>query len=193
MLGNIPRPSYAGVTATLALFIALGGGAYAATSLPANSVGAKQLKKSAVERAKIKNNAIDASKVLDASLTGSDIREGTLGKVPSAAAADAAANATNAANATHAASAAALDKVVYKSTTASAPADSASTGATATCDAGQRVIGVGVKLADPAAGLVDDTYPDAGNTAWTAHVANGPGEARNFTVYAICTAATAVG
>jgi hypothetical protein len=30
-----PRLTYANVTATLALFLALGGGAYAATSLPA--------------------------------------------------------------------------------------------------------------------------------------------------------------
>ena len=32
------RVTYANVTATLALFVALGGGAYAATALPANSV-----------------------------------------------------------------------------------------------------------------------------------------------------------
>jgi hypothetical protein len=41
------RPSYAGVTSTLALFLAPGGGAYAAATLPANSVGARQSKKSA--------------------------------------------------------------------------------------------------------------------------------------------------
>ena len=57
MVGIRLRPTYAGMTATLALFIALGGGAYAAATLPANSVGTKQIKKSAVERAKIKNGA----------------------------------------------------------------------------------------------------------------------------------------
>ena len=40
--------SYANVIATIALFVALGGGAYAAITLPKNSVGAKQLKKNAV-------------------------------------------------------------------------------------------------------------------------------------------------
>ncbi len=55
------RPTYASATATVALFIALGGGAYAAATLPANSVGAKQIKKGAVERPKIKNNAVDGS------------------------------------------------------------------------------------------------------------------------------------
>lgn len=39
--------------ALAALFVALGGGAYAATHLPANSVGAAQLKKSAVTPAKL--------------------------------------------------------------------------------------------------------------------------------------------
>jgi hypothetical protein len=47
------RLTYANVIATLALFVALGGGAYAATRLPAKSVGTAQLKKGAVTRAKI--------------------------------------------------------------------------------------------------------------------------------------------
>lgn len=45
--------TYANVVATLALFLALGGGAYAAIALPANSVGAKQLKNHAVTPAKL--------------------------------------------------------------------------------------------------------------------------------------------
>ena len=35
------RLTYANIVATIALFIALGGGAYAAFKLPANSVGSK--------------------------------------------------------------------------------------------------------------------------------------------------------
>jgi hypothetical protein len=45
--------TYANVAATLALFLALGGAAYAATQLPKNSVGTKQLKSGAVTAAKI--------------------------------------------------------------------------------------------------------------------------------------------
>jgi hypothetical protein len=45
--------TYANVMATVALFVALGGGAYAATALPADSVGAKQLKNMAVTPAKV--------------------------------------------------------------------------------------------------------------------------------------------
>jgi len=37
------KPSYANVMATVAVFLALGGAAYAATKLPKNSVGTKQI------------------------------------------------------------------------------------------------------------------------------------------------------
>jgi hypothetical protein len=177
------RPTYAGVTATLALFIALGGGAYAAATLPANSVGAKQIKKGAVERVKIKNNAVNGSKVLDNSLSGADINESTLQKVPLAATAD---------NATHAASAAALDKINYRSATATAP-PMADTAATAACDPGQHVIGGGVRVDNPSVALVDDSYPDAGGASWTAHIGTGSAGGTNFAVIAICAPSTAVG
>jgi hypothetical protein len=45
--------TYANVAATLALFLALGGAAYAATQLPKNSVGTNQLRREAVTAAKI--------------------------------------------------------------------------------------------------------------------------------------------
>jgi hypothetical protein len=49
----LPRPTYSNVVATLALFIALGGISYAATQLPNNSVGTRQIKNKAVTKAKI--------------------------------------------------------------------------------------------------------------------------------------------
>jgi hypothetical protein len=48
-----PVLSYANVTATLALISALGGGAYAAATLPANSVGSRQLKAKSVTPRKV--------------------------------------------------------------------------------------------------------------------------------------------
>jgi hypothetical protein len=53
--------TYANVVATLALFIALGGGAYAAIKLPANSVGTKQIKSQAVTSKKVKNGSLLAA------------------------------------------------------------------------------------------------------------------------------------
>jgi hypothetical protein len=55
-----PRLTYANVIATVALFVALGGGAYAATQLPKNSVGPGQLKKEAVTGAKVKKGSLMA-------------------------------------------------------------------------------------------------------------------------------------
>jgi hypothetical protein len=49
---------YANVTASVALFVALGGISWAATSLPRDSVGAKQIKTSAVRSSEVKNGAL---------------------------------------------------------------------------------------------------------------------------------------
>jgi hypothetical protein len=57
-----PRPTYANVIATIALFVALGGVAVAA-GLPKNSVGPNQLKRGAVTPAKIRQGAVTAGKI----------------------------------------------------------------------------------------------------------------------------------
>jgi hypothetical protein len=51
------RLTYANVMASLALFVALGGVGYAASQLPKNSVGTKQLKNGAVTEKKISKSA----------------------------------------------------------------------------------------------------------------------------------------
>ena len=91
---RLRAPSPAFVISLIALFVALGGTTYAATSLPKNSVGTKQLKRNAVTSSKIKNGAVTATKIDPTGLT-----------VPSAlhaTSASSATNATNATNATHA-------------------------------------------------------------------------------------------
>src|SRR5829696_1814785 len=72
------RLTYANVVSTICLFILLGGGAYAATKLPKNSVGTKQLKKNAVAGGKIKTSAITGANVQDGSLGGADIDQSSL-------------------------------------------------------------------------------------------------------------------
>jgi hypothetical protein len=52
------RLTYANVTATLALFMALGGVSWAAVTLPARSVGTRELKSNAVKSSKIANGAV---------------------------------------------------------------------------------------------------------------------------------------
>ena len=84
-----PRLTYANVVSTICLFIVLGGGAWAATALPRNSVGTRQLRKNAVTGAKVRNH----------SLTGADIKAATLGEVPLAASAESASTASHATSA----------------------------------------------------------------------------------------------
>ncbi len=66
------RPSHSTIVAYLALFAALGGTTYAATQLPRNSVGPRQLR----------SGAVSSSKVLDHSLTSSDFKPGSLPSGP---------------------------------------------------------------------------------------------------------------
>ena len=71
---KLGRPSHSTLVAYLALFVALGGSAYA-FHLGKNSVGTKQLKKEAVTAAKVRKGT----------LTGTQIQLSSLGTVPSAA------------------------------------------------------------------------------------------------------------
>src|SRR3954469_12652924 len=54
------RLTYANVMSTIAVFLAVGGGAYAAVTLPRNSVGNKQLKAGAVSSAKVRDGSLRA-------------------------------------------------------------------------------------------------------------------------------------
>jgi hypothetical protein len=103
--------TYANVIASLALFLALAGGSYAAIKLPRNSVGVTQLKAGAVTSRAIKNDSVK----------GVDINESTLAKVPKAALADDAISADNATSADSA-----------KTATSAKTAGSASTATNAT-------------------------------------------------------------
>ncbi len=94
------RPSPALVISILALFVALGGSAYAATKvgtkdIKANAITSAKIKKNAVTTAKIKKNAVTTAKIKKDAVTGAKVKESTLGTVPSAT------NSVNATNATN--------------------------------------------------------------------------------------------
>ena len=108
------RLTYANVMSSIAVFMAMGGVAWAAT-LPKNSVGTAQLKSNSVTSAKIKTGQVASSDVKDKALvsadvrdntlTGDDVDENSLGQVPSAASATPATSANTATSATTAESA----------------------------------------------------------------------------------------
>lgn len=73
--------TYANVISTLCLFMLLGGGAYAASQLPKNSVGAKQIKNGAITGKEIKKKSIDAGKLTPAAVATLKGAKGDAGPV----------------------------------------------------------------------------------------------------------------
>lgn len=74
------RPTYANLVSTLALALVVSGGAYAATQLPKDSVGAKQIKTSAVRSKDVRNGGIKAVD-LRADVLADVVRDGDLADV----------------------------------------------------------------------------------------------------------------
>jgi hypothetical protein len=72
------RPSASLVVASIALFAALAGGAYAVSHAPKNSVVAKSIKNGAVKSKKIKDAAVTEAKIADNAVTGAKIKDGSV-------------------------------------------------------------------------------------------------------------------
>jgi hypothetical protein len=70
------RLTYANVIATVALFLALGGGAIAAIKIPKKSVGTKQLKAKAVTEGKLGDKAVTNAKLGNDAVNASNIAAG---------------------------------------------------------------------------------------------------------------------
>jgi hypothetical protein len=86
----MPKLTYANVTSTLALFLALGGVSYAAVSVGSaeirnNSVSTQDLRNNQIRSRDIRNRTIVNRDVLTNSLGGLQINESRLGRVPDAA------------------------------------------------------------------------------------------------------------
>jgi hypothetical protein len=86
----MPKLTYANVTSTLALFLALGGVSYAAITVGSaqirnNSVRSKDLRNNEIRSRDIRNRTIVNRDVLTNTLGGLQINENTLGRVPDAA------------------------------------------------------------------------------------------------------------
>jgi hypothetical protein len=92
--------TYANVMASIAVFVALGGVGYAATTINGGAI-----KKQTIGAGKLKNGTLTSNQVKQNALTGSVIDESSLSTVPSAQTAVSATTATSAVNAEHAISA----------------------------------------------------------------------------------------
>jgi hypothetical protein len=73
------RLTFANVVSLIALFVALGGGAYAAGVLPPDSVGRTQLRSNAVTSSKIAPNSVGRSELKRDSVTSSELAHASVG------------------------------------------------------------------------------------------------------------------
>jgi hypothetical protein len=174
----------ANVLCSLALFLALGGGAWAAGVLPRNSVGNRQLRNSAVTGPKIAKNAVTSTKVKNGSLIREDFVAGALvgatGPMgPLGPKGDAGPGAQPA--------------IDYQARDGIIPdGQSDPTTVSVPCPTGMNVLGGGAHIENdsPPGSQVLESAPD-GRTGWKATGINFTGSGdKTFTVYATCVAAS---
>ncbi len=193
------RPSPALVVATLALFVALGGTTYAATTINGSSivnksitsaklknqsVGTAQLKDFGVQRRDIQNGAVTVSKLATGSVTGTKIVSGAVGS---------AAIANNSVARGDLQPAARVPAVVVRTSTITGVLPGALGEAVATCNSGETLIagGAGITSA-PAPGieiLANRPEPQTSGSAptrWQGILNNGSAGTVTFTAHAIC-------
>jgi hypothetical protein len=142
------------------------------TPPPAGGVSAKHLKRGAVTGVKVRVNT----------LTGVQISESRLGKVPLAFNADSADSADTA-------NSAPVSRLDYRQSAAVAIPTSGHVRATASCDAGAFATGGGAKVSDPNNAFIIDSNP-TGKTGWEGTAVAG-GTGTTLTVYVICAQAAA--
>jgi len=200
---RLPRPSTA--LALVALAVALGGTGYAATVLPAGSVGTEQLKNGAVVSAKVKDHslrAVDfASGQLPAGESGPAGAQGPPGPAGSAGPQGPAgpAGPRGETGDQGPQGPPGFSSLSYVDAHYAGPATAQyEYSGEAACDADLHVVGGGVvnhRSTDD--GEINGSYPsdgtgsgDPGNTGWTAIIQQKVSGNADFTVYAICAPAS---
>jgi hypothetical protein len=147
--------------AIIALMVALGGTAVAASTLANGSVTSAKIANSAVTPAKIANSAVKSAKIANGSVASAKIANSA---VTSAKIANSAVTSAKIAPGTLGGVSAAKVTVVA-GTPVNVPANSTGTTATATCPAGQRAISGGFSVGSFAG--VDATGPTGDGLSWS--------------------------
>ncbi|HYJ21724.1 MAG TPA: hypothetical protein VEW07_06850 [Solirubrobacterales bacterium] len=173
--------SFSNVIAVLALFVALGGSVYAASSKTnGNKINGSKIKPKSIPGNRIKARSLTGAQVKARTLTGAKIKPGSLtGKQVVG-------------RSLSGVSASSLASVLYAVTTIPLdPGAPAGTSTAAGCGPGQKVIGGGAVISNDLFGSVSESGPQVSRTGWeaTAHAwTNGA----TMTVTAICTAVVSI-
>ena len=170
--------SYARLTSGLAIAIAVASGAQAAVLVPANSVGAKQLRKGAVTSPKLGADAVTQRAVKSHSLNASALASGELEAGP-----------PGPAGAAGAAGPPQFARLDYRTSTYVVHPNYVAA-ISAVCDTpGARVIGGGAQVTGLDTGEVAilDSFPD-GRMAWRGQAGNVSPTDQTLTTYAVCAA-----
>lgn len=164
--------SFSNVVAVLALFLALGGSVYAASS---NKINGSKIKPKSIPGNRIKANSLTAAQIKSRTLTGAKVKPGSLtGKQVVG-------------STLTGVSASSLAAVNYSVTTVTvAQFKVGGTTSTASCPSGQRVIGGGALLSNDSTASVNDSGPTASRSGWEATAYSGS-QGVTMTVTAICT------
>jgi hypothetical protein len=165
--------SFSNVVAVLALFLALGGSVYAASTTPKingskikpKSIPGNRIKARSLTGAQIKARTLTGAKVKPGSLTGKQVVGSSLTGV----------------------SASSLGAVTYGVTTVTLTQGSPTgTSTSASCPPGQKAIGGGAVLSNDALAYVNDSGPQVSRTGWEA-TGRTWSQGVAMTVTAICT------
>jgi hypothetical protein len=189
--------TYANVVSTICLFVVLSGTAYAAATLPSNSVGPAQLKANAVTSAKVKDGAL-----LRKDFMAGQLPAGPRGSVGSTGAAGAQGPAgpqgpqgiqgfTGASGPQGPSGGFNLSKINYVTgpTVSVVSAPGLAIGTETLCPAGNKVIGGGFRIlsADTAVGVVRSESNSTGS-GWVVEVTNTSGSSVDMHATAVCAA-----
>jgi hypothetical protein len=200
----LPRPST--VLALVALAVALGGTGYAATLLPAGSVGTAQLKNGAVISSKVKNGSLRAADFAPGELpAGAQGPQGPAGSAgPQGPAGPAGSQGpkgdSGASGSQGPQGPPGISSLTYVARDFGPFPAHAQYPGEASCGSNLHVVGGGV-LTDGgyAEQAVNSSYPsngdgshNEGTTGWAAYVDNLSSSEQGFTVYAICAAVSSV-
>jgi hypothetical protein len=191
---RIPRPTYGGVTATIALFVALAGTSYAAVTISGSNVrngtltGA-DVKSGSLSGSDIRNSSITASDVKNGSLLAADFQPGQLPTGPQGPGGPAGPQGPPGAT-----------NVVTRRSDVIVPGGNSLQALVAKCETGEVAVGGGANINGAIAGQAgilssephkaDETEPAHGEpaTAWRAIGVNAGGVPRELTVYVLCAA-----